>query len=174
LADDDSTLNKVTSDTFFDNIMMSVTGEKLMNYIIYDYTPSRETVFSLDTNNGERLEKKTSDLFREINNRVEYYTMNFNSLYDVSSFKEFMINAIFPSIAPYDMSTTTKYNTYIGKTILLMRMLVSNILTERQILEPTDRNDIGRKVYMIAAEVFRRDITRDNGSMIRNREDGKV
>lgn len=175
LADLDNTLNNIGSETFIDQIMLSVASSELMKFIIYDYSPSKESVF--DLSETDKIKEKTMNLFRENNNRFEYYAGNFSSLFNTDTYKEFMINAIFPSIAPNDItSVSSRYNAYIGKAILLMRMLVWNILTESQILEPTDRNDVSNKMYMTIDQVVRRDITRDNGAMLRNREEspGKI
>jgi len=170
-------LDMIEYDTFIEEIMLSVAGEKLINYIIYDFTPNETSAFDLtaeSANDSKKmtLESRTKELFRETNNRVQYYTENFKDFYNTDKFTEFMINAIFPSIAPLKMnSLRSRYNTYIGKAILLMRILIWNILTESQILEPTDRNDIGRKVYMAIDQVIRRDITRDNGAILDQKTD---
>ena len=74
------------------------------------------------------------------------------SLNSLDDYPQVIIESIFSGVKSYDK-----------KAQLLMEMLSQLILTEHQIIPQSDRDNLGNKSYLIAAEILKRDLTMNNG-----------
>jgi DNA-directed RNA polymerase beta subunit len=151
----------LTYDDFMEEIILIVAGQDLRHFVLYDYTEedSNPILPEITTSMDEAL----TALYRKEERKNMYIRLNPDLIDLDRHYAKMVINSIFPSVS----STRNQYDIYRGKAMLLMRMIITNVLTEQKILPPTDRNNVGYKSYMTAAELFRRDLTRDGASILK-------
>lgn len=182
----DETLEPLADyDQYIRSIIRIVAGDRLQHYVLYDWT--EESLNPITPPKGAGTLSEAMDVvYREFRKNT-YQQLN-PSLTAIGEFAEMVISSFFPSVNPssliqsqnvFQASLPTessilkaKYDSLHSKAMLLMRMVVANLLTEQGVLPPTNRNNVGNKAYLSAAEIFRRDLTKDEGSLLRKKTPG--
>jgi len=103
---------------------------------------------------AETIEKSLEALFANDDIRSSH-TLG-SPLCDLMHYPQLIVESIFPSIKSYEK-----------KALFLTKMLTSYILTEHEIVMPSDRDNLGLKSYLIAAELMKRDLTMNGGERLK-------
>jgi DNA-directed RNA polymerase subunit B' len=172
---------------FIEYLIQITAGPNLRHYIIYETTATDDDQIVKPPNIN--YEQALTALYRK-KERMQTYRKMFLTLNSAEKYPEMVIASIFPSIATEQeeeietnkrgyhnkprinkeeekrKKALKKYDILFSKALLLMKMIVSNVLTENNVISPTNRNHVGNKAYMNVAEIFRRDLTRDEGDSI--------
>lgn len=160
-------------DDYMSNLARIVAGPRLRHYILYEW--NEESMIPIAPPDTATTLSKAMDIIYKKERKNTYEQLNPN-LTSIDDYPEMVINSIFPSIhttatrtdnGPQTTSNRSRYNTLQSKAMLLMRMMVANLLTEQGVTMPTNRNNVANKAYLTAAEIIRRDLTRDEGSYLR-------
>jgi len=126
----------------------------LKDFVGLDYNPiiaEGEEVFLKP--NGDTMEKALDALFKDEDIKAAY--TRGSHLNTIAHYPQVVIESILSSVKEYH-----------DKAFILMKMLANLTLTEHGIIEPSDRDHLGNKSYLIAAEVFKRDLTMNNGQRL--------
>lgn len=155
---------------FMKDIIGIVSGYKLKHFFLYDHRLDTDKPIEPPKAKAGQGEKDKyalwsdalNDLYKNKERRMMYESLNQN-LKSIDKYPEMVINSIFPSISVRnDESPKKKAEAFYSKALLLMQMLFNNIATEQGVIPQTDRDDMGNKVFMTAAEIWKKDLTRDN------------
>jgi DNA-directed RNA polymerase beta subunit len=165
---------------FMKDTVSTVAGQNLQDFITYDWTNNEiAPIVPFPDKSGaipQVFKEMLASLFKpraSANGHDTIYEKLNPDLKAVDDYPELVIRSIFPSItfnveAPVLEQMRGKHEMYQAKAMLLMRMFVANVLTEQKVIRVTDRNNVGNKAYLSAAEIFRRDLTRDQGETIQS------
>ena len=160
-------------DGYMQNLVHTVAGTHLQHFVLYEWTQDSDIPLE-PLGKFNNLKEALNALYKcnpnSKNSRADNYMALNTDLTTINNYAEMVIRSIFPSISFSNTGPNrlrNKYDMYQSKAMLLMRMVVANILTEQKVFNPTDRNNVGNKAYLTAAEIFRRDLTRDEGSILR-------
>lgn len=181
LTEAEPVLTRVGSyDKFMEDTISIVAGVHLKHFVLYDWAEESEHPIE-PFGNPTKLEDALDNLYKpgieKKNGRKETYMQLNGDLVLLSDYPEMVVRSIFPSIAynasgSYEKRMQSKFDMYQGKAMLLMRMLIANVLTEQGVQQATDRNNVGNKAYLSAPELFRRDLTRDQGAILQYQGSG--
>jgi DNA-directed RNA polymerase beta subunit len=181
LNNEDHTLPRVGGyHKFMKDTIRVVAGQNLQDFITYDWTNiDNAPIVPFPDSSGAMpatFKEMLATLFKpkaSANGHDTTYEKLNQDLKSKHDFPEIVIRSIFPSITFNNEGTPEeqsrgKHDMYQAKAMLLMRMFVANVLTEQKVIRVTDRNNVGNKAYLSAAEIFRRDLTRDQGESIQS------
>jgi hypothetical protein len=160
-------------DTFMTNLIARVGGQGVQSLIMYDYAENSSDPI-VPAGEEQELDAALLALYKNEEKFNLYKSFN-KTKSDIRDYGKAVIDSIFPSVSAPETSENSnqyrrEFNILNGKAMLLMRMIVQNNLSEQSIIPLTNRNNVGYITFLTAAEVIKRDLTRDGGKELKDTE----
>lgn len=143
--------DKSSFSAYWDDLVEFVAGE-LRNFVILEGIDEVKDEPILKAP-GESKEEAWRMLFANKEIRAAHELGS--PLVGIEHYPQMVVDCVFPSVRSYEK-----------KALLLTKMLTAFILTEHEIIRPSDRDDLGNKSYMNAAQLFKRDLTMNAGERL--------
>lgn len=157
---------------FMNGIIGISIDKEIREFFMYDFLEG-STVKLAPSSEIEDIETALEYLFKNVE-RKNLFAVKTSEHSTIDKYPSMIIDTIFSSVYIPKILTDEKeekqelkieFNILQAKAMLLIRMILLNNLVEQGIMKKTDRDDLSYKCFMNAAEVMKRDLTRDGGAI---------
>lgn len=170
---DEKLIHPDTYKEFMEKIIRISTVREIRQFFMYDFMEGSSEILPPSEIND--IETALNYLFLNEERKKLFASMT-SEHSTIDRYPSMIIDSIFSAvyipqiIAGKDKNPKPKieFNILQAKAMLLIRMILMNNLVEQGIMKKTDRDDLSYKCFMNAAEVMKRDLTRDGGNIFKD------